>query len=79
VVAKPALLLADEPTGNLDPEMAREVMQLFMRFNEVGVSVLVATHALGLIRQLPYRIVQLEHGQLREASARAGSRVDVDA
>jgi cell division transport system ATP-binding protein len=64
VVARPPLLLADEPTGNLDPDMAREVMQLFMRFNEVGVSVLVATHARALIERLPYRIVHLEHGRL---------------
>jgi len=69
VVAKPKLLLADEPTGNLDPQMAREVMQLFMRFNEVGVSVLVATHALGLIQRLPYRIAHLEHGCIDAAVA----------
>jgi cell division transport system ATP-binding protein len=69
VVAKPPLLLADEPTGNLDPKMAREVMQLFMRFNEVGVSVLVATHALGLIENLPYRMLHLERGILRERRA----------
>lgn len=66
VVAKPMLLLADEPTGNLDPQMAGEVMQLFMRFNEVGVSVLVATHSLGLISRLPYRILRLDQGDLGE-------------
>jgi cell division transport system ATP-binding protein len=64
VVCRPTLLLADEPTGNLDPAMAREVMQLFMRFNQVGVSVLVATHAIGLIQQLPYRRIHLEHGSI---------------
>jgi len=64
IVAKPQLLLADEPTGNLDPDMAREVMELFRRFNEVGVSVLVATHALGLIKKLPYRVIHLDKGQL---------------
>jgi len=64
IVAKPQLLLADEPTGNLDPEMAREIMQLFQRFNEVGVSVLVATHALGLIKKMPLRVIHLERGQL---------------
>ncbi len=69
VVATPKLLLADEPTGNLDPEMAREVMQLFMRFNQIGVSVLVATHALGLIRHLPYRIAHLENGRIDIQSA----------
>ena len=69
VVAKPRLLIADEPTGNLDPEMSLEVMQLFNRFNEVGVSVLVATHALGLISRLPHRIMRLENGQLTEIKA----------
>ena len=69
VVAKPRLLIADEPTGNLDPAMAAEVMQLFTRFNEVGVSVLVATHALGLINRLPYRILKLEDGLLAEVRA----------
>ena len=43
VIAKPALLIADEPTGNLDPELALEVMKMFRRFNEVGVTVLIAT------------------------------------
>jgi cell division transport system ATP-binding protein len=64
IVAKPQLLLADEPTGNLDPAMAREVMELFRRFNEVGVSVLVATHAVGLIKKMPYRVLHLDKGQL---------------
>ena len=64
IVAKPQLLLADEPTGNLDPAMAMEVMELFRRFNEVGVSVLVATHAVGLIKKLPYRVIHLDKGQL---------------
>jgi len=64
IVAKPQLLLADEPTGNLDPNMAKEVMELFRRFNEVGVSVLVATHAVSLIKKLPYRVIHLDKGQL---------------
>jgi cell division transport system ATP-binding protein len=64
VVTKPDLLLADEPTGNLDPQMAQEVMRIFGRFNEVGVSVLVATHAVDLIKALPHRIVHLEHGRI---------------
>ncbi len=64
IVTRPAVLLADEPTGNLDPQMAREVMQIFARFNEVGVSVLVASHAIDLIRQLPYRILHLQRGRL---------------
>ena len=66
VVAKPPLLLADEPTGNLDPHLAQDVMQLFMRFNQVGVSVLVATHAVGLISRLPHRVIHIEKGSLEE-------------
>lgn len=66
IVARPSLLLADEPTGNLDPHIAGEIMQLFMRFNEIGTSVLIATHALGLIQRLPYRILHLEHGHLSD-------------
>lgn len=66
VVARPALLLADEPTGNLDSHIAGEIMKLFIRFNEVGTSVLIATHALGLIENLPYRLLHLEHGHLGE-------------
>jgi cell division transport system ATP-binding protein len=73
VVARPRLLIADEPTGNLDPAMAAEIMQLFGRFNEVGVSVLVATHALGLIRRLPHRILSLQDGQLVDDHGDAGS------
>jgi cell division transport system ATP-binding protein len=66
IVTKPLLLIADEPTGNLDPKMAREVMQVFDRFNKVGVSVLVATHAIDLIKQMPHRMVHLHHGQIRD-------------
>jgi cell division transport system ATP-binding protein len=66
IVTKPAILLADEPTGNLDPQMAREVMQIFARFNEVGVSVLVATHAIDLITQFDYRILHLQKGRLSD-------------
>lgn len=69
VVARPTLLLADEPTGNLDPAIAQEVMQLFARFNEVGTSVLIATHAIGLIRSLPNRVLYLDRGRLNAAGA----------
>jgi cell division transport system ATP-binding protein len=66
IVTKPVLLIADEPTGNLDPKMAREVMQVFERFNKVGVSVLVATHAIDLIKQLPHRLIHLHGGRIRD-------------
>ena len=62
VVHKPALLLADEPTGNLDPSLSSEVMKLFAQLNQVGVAVLVATHDLALIAGMKHRIVMLKGG-----------------
>ena len=64
VVHKPAVLLADEPTGNLDPELSLETMRLFERFNQVGVTVVIASHDLGLIRQLGHRVVRLDQGTI---------------
>jgi cell division transport system ATP-binding protein len=64
VVNKPPLLLADEPTGNLDPELSREIMKLFESFNQVGVTVLVATHAIELISRLPYPRIALKNGRM---------------
>jgi len=64
VVHKPALLLADEPTGNLDPDLSAEIMNLFEQFNQVGVSILVATHDLALISGTKHRIVMLKGGRL---------------
>jgi len=64
VVNKPPLILADEPTGNLDPKLSAEIMGLFQDFSEVGVTVLVATHDIALISQLPYRVLTLEDGKL---------------
>ena len=64
VVNKPPLILADEPTGNLDPELSAEIMRLFQDFSAVGVTVLVATHDLALISQLPYRLLTLKEGKL---------------
>jgi cell division transport system ATP-binding protein len=64
VVSKPAILIADEPTGNLDPDLSLEVMKLFRRFNEVGVTVLVASHDLYLLEHFPVRRVRLENGRV---------------
>ncbi|TNF90908.1 MAG: cell division ATP-binding protein FtsE [Gammaproteobacteria bacterium] len=64
VVHKPMLLLADEPTGNLDPVLSREIMQIFVDFNQVGVTVLVASHDLGLIEELDKPRLTLNRGQL---------------
>lgn len=64
VVNKPKILLADEPTGNLDPELSAEIMHLFEQFNQVGVTVLIASHDLNLIARLPYRMMTLRQGAL---------------
>lgn len=64
VVNKPPLILADEPTGNLDPELSAEIMGLFQDFSDVGVTVLVATHDIALISELPYRTLVLKDGKL---------------
>jgi cell division transport system ATP-binding protein len=66
VVAKPALLIADEPTGNLDPDLARDTMQLFKRFSEVGVTVVVATHDVHLIDAFGARRITLNGGRVVE-------------
>ena len=65
IVSRPKLLIADEPTGNLDPDLSLEVMRIFRRFNEVGVTLLIASHDLALIDQLGCRRVPLENGALQ--------------
>lgn len=64
VVNKPALLLADEPTGNLDNALSEDILQLFEEFNRVGVTVLMATHDLSLVSRRQYPVLELSHGRL---------------
>jgi cell division transport system ATP-binding protein len=64
IVSRPKLLIADEPTGNLDPDLSLEVMRIFRRFNEVGVTLLIASHDIALIDQLGCRRIALENGTL---------------
>ena len=64
IVSRPPILLADEPTGNLDPELSREIMELFLAFNQVGITMLIASHDLDLIRSLNRPIVNLHQGRL---------------
>jgi cell division transport system ATP-binding protein len=68
IIGKPALLIADEPTGNLDPELAVEIMNIFKRFNEVGVTVLIASHDVHLIDRYGVRRVILEGGRVAGGS-----------
>ena len=64
VVNKPPIIIADEPTGNLDPELSAEIMFLFGQFQQVGVTVLIASHDISLITQLNRRVLKLDHGQM---------------
>lgn len=64
VVNKPAMLLADEPTGNLDPQLSADIMGLFEDFNRIGTTVMIASHDLALIARLRHRILRLRDGRL---------------
>ena len=69
VVNRPTILLADEPTGNLDPALSREIMNLFDQFNQVGVTVLIATHDLDLVARMGKRELILKQGRLLEGKS----------
>lgn len=64
VVHRPSILIADEPTGNLDVEYARDIMTMFTSFNQVGVTVLIATHDASLLEDTQHRILLLKQGKL---------------
>jgi cell division transport system ATP-binding protein len=64
VVNKPTMLLADEPTGNLDPELSEEIMTLFRQFNDVGVTIMIASHDVELLKRMNKRIIGLVEGKL---------------
>ncbi|HBS27053.1 MAG TPA: cell division ATP-binding protein FtsE [Gammaproteobacteria bacterium] len=64
IVNRPTILLADEPTGNLDPKLSAEIMQLFLDFNRVGVTVLVASHDQSLVHRFGERVIELKQGSL---------------
>jgi len=66
IVTRPKVLIADEPTGNLDPDLSLEVMRIFRRFNEVGVTLLIASHDISLIDRLGCRRIALDDGKLQE-------------
>jgi cell division transport system ATP-binding protein len=67
IVNKPPMILADEPTGNLDPELSQEIMTLFAEFNSVGTTVMIASHDVALIEAMGHPVLHLEHGRLRES------------
>ncbi len=69
IVTRPKLLIADEPTGNLDPDLSLEVMRIFRRFNEVGVTLLIASHDISLIDRMGCSRIELDGGKLVEQTA----------
>ncbi|SHL93731.1 cell division ATP-binding protein FtsE [Nitrosospira sp. Nsp11] len=64
IVNRPSILIADEPTSNLDADYARDIMDMFVSFNQVGVAILIATHDVELLGSMQQRILTLNHGEL---------------
>lgn len=64
IVARPMLIIADEPTGNLDPQLSEEIMQLFVGLRQTGITILIASHDLPLLKRMKQRVVVLDHGHL---------------
>ncbi|MBO9637481.1 MAG: ATP-binding cassette domain-containing protein, partial [Siphonobacter aquaeclarae] len=65
---EPEILLADEPTGNLDPEVSEEIMRLFLQINKSGMAVLMATHDFDLLRKFPQRVLRCENSKVVEVT-----------
>ena len=72
LVSKPDLILADEPTGNVDPAMSEKIMKLFIELNKLGAAVVVATHDLQLVKSLGKKAIRLENGALVDDVAFSG-------
>lgn len=68
LINEPQILLADEPTGNLDPEVSYGIMRIFQQINKSGTAVLMATHSYGLIRKFPARILKCDEGRMRDSA-----------
>ena len=77
LVTKPPIVIADEPTGNLDPEIARETISLLLRISELGTTVIVATHNRELVNSLRQRVIELSGGRLARDEIRAGYTADL--
>jgi cell division transport system ATP-binding protein len=73
LVNDPMLILADEPTGNLDPDLSLDIMNLFREVNARGTTVLIATHDRDLIRRVGRRVIAIDHGRLIDTDERANS------
>lgn len=68
LINEPVILVADEPTGNLDPEVSSGIMKLFQQINKSGTAVLMATHSYGLIRRFPARVIKCEDNKILDSA-----------
>lgn len=68
LINEPAILVADEPTGNLDPEVSHGILKVFQQINKSGTAILMATHSYGLIKRFPARILKCEEGKLVDSA-----------
>lgn len=68
LINEPLILIADEPTGNLDPQVASEILRLFQQINKSGTAILMATHSYGLIRKFPARVLKCENGNIVDSN-----------
>ncbi len=68
LINEPLILIADEPTGNLDPKVASEILRLFQQINKSGTAILMATHSYGLIRKFPARVLKCEDGNIVDSN-----------
>jgi cell division transport system ATP-binding protein len=69
IVSRPEILLADEPTGNLDAEYSSEILHIFKSFHQVGVTLLISTHDQSVLQRFPARALHLDHGVLQPGTA----------
>lgn len=68
LINEPVMLIADEPTGNLDPEVSHGILKIFQQINKSGTAVLMATHSYGLIKKFPARVLKCEEGRILDSS-----------
>src|SRR5258706_12362886 len=68
LINEPVILIADEPTGNLDPEVSSGILKVFQQINRSGTAVLMATHSYGLIKRFPAKVLQCEDGKIQDSN-----------
>jgi len=73
IVKEPRVILADEPTGNIDPDISRQIMKVFEEIYRTGTTVVIATHAWWLVEEMQHRVVSMEAGQLKDDSRKGGA------